>query len=42
MKAISIAQAKFPAMKMCQKGHKTQKKCVKISKIRLKEVIFTF
>ena len=28
-------------MKMCQKGHKTQKKCVKISKIRFKEVMFT-
>ena len=27
-------------MKMCRKGHKTQKRCVKISKIRLKEVIF--
>ena len=25
---------------MCRKGHKTQKKCVIISKIRLKEVIF--
>ena len=25
---------------MCRKGHKTQKKCVKISKITLKQVIF--
>ena len=28
-------------MEMCWKGHKTQKKCVKISSIWLKEVIFT-
>ena len=28
-------------MKKCRKGHKTQKRCIKISKIRLKEVIFT-
>ena len=27
-------------MKLCWKGHKTQKKCAKISKIRLKEVFF--
>ena len=41
-----MAQTKFQAtkklrMKMCRKGHKTQKKCVKISTIRFKEVIFT-
>ena len=27
--------------KICRKDHKTQKKCVKMSKIRLKEVTFT-
>ena len=46
LKAIFIAQAKVPAkknlhIKICQKGNKTQKKCIKISKIRLKEVSFT-
>ena len=34
------SQKKLP-MKMCQKGHKTQKKCVKSSQIWLKEVVFT-
>ena len=45
LKAILIVQAKCPAkknfMKMCRKGLKTQKKCVKISEIKLKEVILT-
>ena len=27
---------KYLRMKICRKGHNTQKKCVKISKIRLK------
>ena len=29
-------------MKICRKGHKPQKKCIKISKIRIKEVIFFY
>ena len=36
-----FSQIKFD-MKMRRKGHKTQKKCVKLSKLRLKEVIFKF
>ena len=41
-KAIFIAQAKYPAKKMLYEKvlARVQKKCVKISKIRLKEVIF--
>ena len=33
-------QPKILYMKMCRKGHKTQKKIVEISKIRLKYFIF--
>ena len=45
-KSVFNSQTKCPAkrklcMKMCRKGHKTQKKCVKIGKIRLDKVIFT-
>ena len=45
-KGIFIAQTKFPedkklCKKMCRKGPKIQKKGDKISKIRLKEMIFT-
>ena len=43
IKVIFIAQAKCPAgKKMCQKGHKTQIKGDKISKISLKEVFLLF
>ena len=46
LEVFFILQAKCPAkqklcMKMCWKSHKTQKKCVKICKIKIKEVIFT-
>ena len=38
---VEAADQKKLCMIMCRKGHKIQKKCVKISKIMLKEVIFT-
>ena len=41
LKAIFMSSQKKLHMKMCRKYHKAQKKCVKIIKIKLKEVIFT-
>ena len=39
--AGKMSNQKKVCMKMCRRGHKTQKKCDKISKIRSKELIFT-